>query len=198
MLWNFLNSSDRSKYFRFSSSPDAKALLPSLVIRYFPLEGVSISPALSKYVLAHATRLSNLLCFPLGSISPRSSSEMCISEASICLTSFAVCNSPSSIARKNPQKIQRILERLLSIPPTFYYVCALPVYFKYITNPPNIQPLLISFDSNSKQCTGIYPAQLVGGQRLPSPRASAQLRPMHKPPESARLPQAVPPPACGW
>ena len=71
MLWNFLNSSDRSKYFRFSSSPDAKAFLPSLVIRYFPLKGVSISPALSKYVLAHATRLSNLLCFPLGSISPR-------------------------------------------------------------------------------------------------------------------------------
>ena len=138
MLWNFLNSSDRSKYFRFSSSPDAKAFLPSLVIRYFPLKGVSISPALSKYVLAHATRLSNLLCFPLGSISPRSSSESRISEASICLTSFAVCNSPSSIARKNPPKNSKNFGTAIVDPPRLFIVYVL---CRFISSISPIQPI---------------------------------------------------------
>ena len=39
-----------------------------------------------------------------------------------------------------------------------------------------------SLKYSSKQCTGIYPVQLVGGQWPPSPNTSAQIRPVHKPP----------------
>ena len=78
-------------------------------------------------------------------------------------------------------------------------------------------PILID-DSSSKQCAGIYPALACWWPMAPKPpSASAQLRPMHKPPlasagitgqgrttpaeqppEGARLPQAVPPTAPGW
>ena len=46
---------------------------------------------------------------------------------------------------------------------------------KYTTNANDIQPSFIGVDSTGKQGTGIYPAQLVGGWRPPSPRWSARL-----------------------
>ena len=53
---------------------------------------------------------------------------------------------------------------------------------KYTTIASSVQLSIIGTDSSSKQCPGIYPAQLVGGRRPQAPSASAQLRPMHKPP----------------
>ena len=78
---------------------------------------------------------------------------------------------------------------------------------EYITVWYNVQPLFIDADSSGKQCTGIYPAQLVGGRRLPIPQCigtappdaqaavgvcwyipAGEDTPAEPPPEGARLP----------
>ena len=44
------------------------------------------------------------------------------------------------------------------------------LWAKYTTTAKDIQPSFLNPDSSSKQCTGIYPVQLVGGRRPPSPQ----------------------------
>ena len=97
-----------------------------------------------------------------------------------------------------------------------FYLCHLYQAFRpdtklpcieYITVWYNVQPLFIDADRSGKQCTGIYPAQLVGGRRLPIPQCigtappdaqaavgvcwyipAGEDTPAEPPPEGARLP----------
>ena len=48
---------------------------------------------------------------------------------------------------------------------------------KYTANPNDVQSLFTGPDSKGRQCSGIYPAQLVGGRQPPSPQCIGEALP---------------------